>query len=216
MDGATLQDRLYRAAGRSANIFGVTCDLFRPSGTENPLALPNRILRMPAAFVPQGGNLRRAVPQSDPIWEGLFDAAYTQPGDILSRSSDSAVFFIAAQQPLLPVTCVRALRMVSLKRPASAVIAGLNAYGGVVSSTDTPLATAWPASILSAVGSSTGQAGIEAELSGTAWQVLLPPSLNVALQTGDRITDDLGRLAVIANAELSDFGWRLLARPATT
>lgn len=216
MNGLTLQDRLYRAAGRTAAIAGSTCDLYRPSGTDTPLHPSHRILRLQAAFLPQGGRLTRAVPSSEPYWEGVFDAAYTNPGDILHRRSDGAIFFIAAQQPMLPVLCVRALRMVDFARPASATVAGLNIYGGTVTATDTQLARAWPASILASGGSGTGAADIQAGLSPNAWQVLLPVSLNLRLLAGDRLTDDQGQAGIIANAERTDLGWRLAVKQAST
>ncbi len=216
MDGRTLQDRLYRAAGRTAALIGAPCDLYRPNGPDSPLAPSNRILRLPAVFIPVGGRLNRAVQQSEPMWECLLDAVYAKPGDILCRRTDNAIFFIVATQPLLPVLCVRALRTVSFTRPAAPSVAGLNVYGGVVTQTNTPLAAEWPASILVGTGSATALASIEGELSPSAWQVLLPPSLDVSLRIDDRLTTDLGQIGVIANAERTDLGWRLIVKPATT
>jgi len=216
MDGATLQDRLYRASGRTAALIGASCDLLRPHGPDFPLTETNRLLRLPAAFVPLGGKLHRPVTQSDPLWEGLFDAAYTKPGDILRRRTDGAVFFIAAQQPLLPVLCVHAPRLVSITRPAAPNSAGLNLYGGTITATDTVLAQGWPASILTDGRSGTGLANIEAEITPGAWQVLLPPSLHLALRTTDRLTDDQGRTGIIATIESTDLGTRLTAMQAST
>lgn len=214
MDAATLQDRIYRAGGRSAAITGTACDLFRPNGLFDPLASRNRLLRLPATFLPMGGRLRKPV--IEPMWEGIFDAAYTQPGDILRRLSDGQIYYVAAQQPLLPVLCIRAPRLIDLSRPASPANAGLNLYGGVVASTDTSLAEAWPASILMAGAQGTGLANIEAELTPGNWQVLLPPSLKIALYTSDIISDDQGRTGIIAAIETTDLGTRLTARQAST
>lgn len=216
MDARTLQDRLNRANGRSAAMIGGPHDLLRPTTTREPLGPASRILRLRAAFLPIGGRTSRPVAFGDALWEGVFDAAYTKPGDILRRIDDTAIHFIATQQRLLPVLCVRAPRLIDITRPAVAIDPGLNAYGGTVTSTDAILATGWPASILGVGGQGTGQSGIAADLSGGAWQVLLPASLNVGLRIGDRVTDDLGRIAVIATAELTDLGWRVSARQANT
>ncbi len=216
MNGDLLQDRLNRAAGRTAMIAGHLCDLFRPDGASNPLAAANRILRLNAAFLPLGGKLRRPVPQTQPLWEGAFDAAYTKPGDILRRGMDGAVFYIAAQQPLLPVLCVRALRLIAITRPAGPASPGLNLYGGVITASETSLAEGWPASVLSAGGQGTGQSGIAAELAAGSWQILLPPSLHLELRPGDRLTDDQGRIGIIANAETSDLGTSLIVKQAST
>jgi hypothetical protein len=216
MDALTLQDRLNRAGGRSAAVIGTPHDLLRPTTTLEPLGPASRILRLNAAFIPVGGRYTRPVLFGEALWEGVFDAAYTRPGDILRGIDTGTIHFVAAKQKLLPVLCVRAPRRVDITRPAAASAAGLNSYGGTVTATDTTLATAWPASILGVGGQGTGQSGIAADLSAGAWQVLLPISLNVTLRIGDRLTDDLGRIAVIATAELTELGWRLSARQANT
>jgi len=216
MNGAFLQDRLYFGAGRAAARIGLPCDLYRPSGPHHPTAPAHRRLQLNVIFLPPGGRVRRPVPATDPLWEAALDAAHTKPGDILIRKSDGAVFFIAAQQPLLPVLCVHAPRRVTIARPASASFAGLNLYGGAVTATDTILARDWPASILAAGSQGTGLANIEAELNPGTWQVLLPPSLHLALLTSDTITDDQGRIGVIATIETTEIGARLTVKQAST
>ncbi len=216
MDAATLTDRLHRAAGRTAALVGTPHDLLRPAAPHEPLAAAPRILRLPIAFFPLGGGINRPVGYGEALWEAQLDAAYTRPGDLLRCTATGAVHFIAAQQPLLPVLCVRAARQVDITRSAAAASAGLNAYGGTVTATDSTLATAWPASILATGGQGTGQSGIAADLPSGAWQVLLPSSLAISLRTGDRLTDDLGRVGVIAATERSELGWRLWVRQAST
>lgn len=216
MNAAQLQDRLHRAAGRSAAIAGETCDLFRPPGPMNPLAPAHRILRLHAAFLPIGGNLRRPVQQNQSLWEGLFDAAYTRPGDILRRARDGAVFYIAAQQSLLPVLCVRALRIITITRPSTANVAGLNLYGGAIAATETILAEGWPAATTSLLAQGNGQAGIAAEVAVGTWQIRLPASLKLELRSTDGFSDDQGRIGIIASAETSDLGTTLIVRQAST
>jgi hypothetical protein len=216
MDGAKLQDRLQRAAGRSAEIIGETCDLYRPQDASCPISPSNRILRLKCAFMPLGGSLRRPVLQSQALWQGLFDSAYTQPGDLLRRSRDGAIFFVAAQQPLLPVLCVRALRLVTIKRSATANQAGLNLYGGVISATEVTIAEAWPASMAPLASQGTADANITAGITAGAWQVLLPSSLKLELRTTDHLFDDQGRVGVIASAETSDLWTTLTVRQAST
>ena len=48
------------------------------------------------------------------------------------------------------------------------------------------------------------------------WTVLLPAFPGVVLRPADLMTDDLGRTAVVAAAELTDLGWRLSVKQATT
>ena len=224
MNGASLQDRLNAGAGRAAARIGLPCDLFRPQDlfdpgadvSESPTDQTRFRLRLNTVFLPLGGRLRRPVPANDPLWELLLDAAYTRPGDILIRRTDRAVFFIAAQQPLLPVLGVFAPRRVTIRRPASASVAGVNLYGGTVTALDTLLARDWPASILADGSTGNGLASIPAETNPGMWQVLLPPSLRISLLTTDTIIDDQGRSGVIATIEPTDLGTRLTVKQAST
>jgi hypothetical protein len=216
MDAPQLQDRISKGNGRAALHIGTPCDLIRPQGPLNPLSREFRILCLNAAFLPIGGRTKRPVPEQDPLWEGIFDAAYTKPGDILRRHNDGALFYVAAQQPMLPVQCVRAQRIVTLLRPAQPAAAGLNLYGGTITADDTILAQGWPASIVTADGPGSGLANIEAEVNPGTWQVLLPPSLYLQLSTNDQITDDQGRRGIISMIETTDLGTRLTARQTST
>jgi len=216
MNSQILQDRIYRSAGRAAAHIGAPHDLLRPANTLEPLAPPNRILKLNAQFLPLGGRHTHPVVFGENLWEGIFDAAYSRPGDLLRNIDNGTVHFIAAQQPLLPVLCVHAARRLVITRAAAASTPGLNAYGATVTATDTVLASDWPAAIVVGGGQGTGQSGIAADVPAGTWQILLPVSLNVALRIGDRLTDDLGRIAVIATAELTDLGWRLQAQQANT
>ncbi len=216
MNSQTLQDRINRAAGRAAVHVGAPNDLLRPENPREPLSPANRILKLNATFLPIGGRHTRPVIFGENLWEGVFDAAYTRPGDILRRIDTGAIHFIAAQQPLLPVLCVHAARLLDITRAAAASTPGLNAYGATVTATETTLAKGWPAAIVAAGGQGTGESGIAADVPAGTWQVLLPVSLKVALRIGDRLTDDLGRIAVIATSERTDLGWRLQAQQANT
>ena len=48
------------------------------------------------------------------------------------------------------------------------------------------------------------------------WTVLLPAIPGVILLPADLMTDDLGRNAVVTAAELTDLGWRITVKQATT
>ena len=216
MDSLTLQDRINRGQGRAARHIGAPHDLLRPANTLEPLAPANRILKLHAQFLPLGGRHTHPVVFGENMWEGIFDAAYTRPGDLLRNIDNGTVHFIAAQQPLLPVLCVHAARRLAISRAAAASTPGLNAYGATVTATETVLASFWPAAIVVGGGQGTGQSGIAADIPSGTWQVLLPVSLNVTLRIGDRLTDDLGRIAVIGSTELTDLGWRLQAQQANT
>ncbi|MBV9784785.1 MAG: hypothetical protein JO264_13330 [Acidisphaera sp.] len=216
MDGATLQDRIYRGLGTAARAIGVACDAFRPCGPNDPIAPANRFLRLNAAFNAQDPHFEKATPYGAAVWYGVFDAAYTRPGDYLVEQQSGAASFIAAQQRLLPVLCVRAPRIVSFERAAAPVLAGVNSYGGVTQATATPLLRHWPASMIAAGGIERSDALLPADTRLGSFTVLLPAWPGVTLRPADLMTDDIGRTCVVSVAELTELGWRLTVRQAAT
>jgi hypothetical protein len=217
-----LQDRVSRGLGRAGLAIGASCEVYRPSTTSEPLESGNLVLRLHAAFAPPEPNWAKPVGYGQAIWHGLFDAAYTRPGDYLVRresrdgAGDGGVWFIAAQQYLLPVLCVRASRVITITRPAGAQSVGVNGYGGILADVAATLLHGFPASVLDGGGGGRFQADLPTTTGLGAWTVLLPPIAGLALKTGDRIADDLGRTGVIAAVELSELGWRLNVTQAAT
>ncbi len=204
-----LQDVISRGLGSAARHVGASCDAFRMAGINNPLAPENRYLRLTAAFTQDNLSFRSAVGYGHATWSGIFDSAYTRPGDYLAGAAGT--FFIAAQQPLLPTLCVLATRTVTVTRPAAPEAVGVNAYGGLVAATATPVITAWPASVLFAGSGSPGD--LPGDASTPTWTILLP-NTPVQLRPADLVGDDRGFSYVIASAELTPLGWRILAKQA--
>ena len=214
MHPTELQDRIHKALNAAARAVGADTDAYRPTGISEPLAPVNRYLRLRAAFTAMDGRFAHPNRYGDALWYGLFDAAYTQPGDYLVQ--DASVWFIAAQQRLLPVLCVQTNRVVSFWRPAAPSSTGVNDYGGVTTATNSPLLTDWPASVLGASGQGRPDTGLPSDSSIPYWTVLVPAFPGVILHPSDLMTDDIGRSAVVAAAELTDLGWRIIAKQATT
>jgi hypothetical protein len=218
LPGEALSDRIRRGLGRAGRGAGAWCDLFRPHGPAHPMAVGNRILRLPAAFVAPRDPTAPVV-YGQALWEGIFDAGYTQPGDYL-RGPDG-LFFIASQPRLGPVLCVKTNRVLTLARPAAQTLAGLNRYGGVQAREATPLMTCWPASVLGSRRDE-GRGALPSDAPGVpsggtgGWEILMPGTPGVLLRMADLATDDFGRAAVLGSTELTALGWRLYARQAGT
>ena len=117
---------------------------------------------------------------------------------------------------LLPVLCVQTNRIVSFWRPAAPSSTGVNTYGGVITETNEVLLTNWPASVLGAAGGDIPVPTCPSDSSIPYWTVLLPAIPGVILLPSDLMTDDLGRNAVVVAAELTDLGWRITVKQATT
>jgi hypothetical protein len=214
MDSKRLQDRLYYGLGIAARRTGDPTDAFRSSGPFHPLDSVNRFLRLAASFLPMGAGATRANGYGLAMWQGLFDAAYTRPGDYLVQQTRT--FFIAAQQPLLPVLCIQTNRAISVSRPALQTSAASNPYGGYTGGRTSILMEGWPASVLEEIAKGEPAAGLPTDELIPYLTILLPASPGIALSPGDLISDDLQRNAIIIGSELSNLGWRLTAKLATT
>src|SRR6267154_1317707 len=105
MDVQRLQDRCYWGLNRVANKVGRVTDAYRANGASNPLDRSNRFLQLRAAFSRADGRFTQPVGFADALWRGYFDASYTHVGDYLVHQRE--VWFIAAQNSLLPILCVR-------------------------------------------------------------------------------------------------------------
>ena len=214
MNGRKLQDRLYMSLGLSARHVGNSTDAFRPKSPFEPLDSANRFLRLPASFVSANGGYRRTNVYGDALWHGIFDASYTQPGDYLVQAS--TIFFVASQVPLSPVLCVMTNRRLSVLRPAMQVSAAGNSYGGYTATRSVPLMSGWPACVQSSSGAGSSVANLPTDQTIPYWKILLPAVSGVILASGDLLTDDLNRTAIIQSTELTELGWRISARMATT
>jgi hypothetical protein len=214
MNPTELQDRIYRGLNAAARAIGADTDAYRPASPADPLAASNRYLRLRAAFTARDGQFEHPNAYGDALWYGMFDAAYTRPGDYLVQGD--TVWFIAAQHRLLPVLCVQTDRIVSFWRPAAPSSTGINEYGGITPATSTALLADWPASVLGVAGRGHSSADLPNDTSIPYWTVLLPALPRVTLRPSDLMTDELGRNAVVVAAELSDLGWRVTVRQATT
>ena len=219
MEQSYLQDRVSWGLNVAARHIGRNTDAYRPHGPDNPLAAANRFLRLPAAFSALDGKFTRPNGYGAALWHGIFDSAYTRPGDFLVQNAE--IWFVAAQQKLLPILCVQINRTIRILRPAAPGNTGLNPYGGVSLDTATTMITEYPASILGASAGGRSTAGLPADTPIGYWTVLLPtvstPNGNpIILQPADLLIDDLGRTATISGAEMTDLGWRLTVRQVSS
>src|SRR5215472_2900493 len=103
MDGATLQAKIYRGYAVAAQKAGLAFSQFRPTGAANPLA-GAPLATLEALFTPaRYGEFgtRHTGDHDTALWHALIDGTQTQIGDYLVGASTT--YFVAAQQPLLPI-----------------------------------------------------------------------------------------------------------------
>ena len=172
----------------------------------------NRYLRLQAAFSPANGQFDQPVGYGTAMWRGYFDALYTQAGDYLAQGRH--IWFVAAQENLLPVLCVKTNRTISIARSVSPSTG--DAYGSATPNATKSVISGWPASVLGTHSSDKPPARLPTDISVPSWTILLPPSVPSTVCPGDIITDNDGSTSVVVAAEFSDLGWRLNARLVTT
>lgn len=210
--GWARQDTVARALGRAALAVGLTTDVFRPRDSRPPIVAGNRVVRLHAAFTGPDERFARPPGYGNAVWYGLFDTAYTAPGDYL-RQGD-ALWFIAAQPRLMPALCVRADRVATFVRPVTTRTVGPGGYGGVNLGDSQTLLRGWPVSILATERPARTEAALPGDAGLAVWSVLLPALSGIVLEPADLLVDDLGRRAIVASAELTTLGWRLVVHQA--
>lgn len=213
MDATRLQSVIYKGRGKVADHLGSPCQIFRP---QNPTApLTNQIGELNVSLNAADQNYLKPNLYGKPIWFADLDGRQTQPGDYIVRVSDLKTWFIAAQQPLLPIVAIDCNAQVMVRRQAPSSGFGAQAYSGVVDpsyvlgTVDSP----WPASIL--IGArALAAVGLPADVKESGWKILLPGSVPITIESGDRLDDDQGRVFWIESAELTDLGWRMSGNEA--
>jgi hypothetical protein len=212
MDASYLQDRLYWGLNRAANILGRETDAYRSVEAVSPIDRSNRYMRLRAAFSRADGNFAQPVGFGVALWRGHFDASYTQVGDYLVQQND--IWFIAAQQSLLPILCIKTNRVISITRPIIP-ITGISDDPSGASSTIT-IISRWPASVLGTGTEGKPPTRLPGDTTIPNVMALLPSTHKQIVQPTDIVTDEHGTKGVVVAAELSDLGWRLNVRQLTT
>jgi len=210
---AKLQDRLYRSLGIAARHTGRWADAFRPKSPYAPLAPESRFLKLPAALDQLTGS--SGIDAFEHIfWRGTFDGCYTKPGDYIVL--DGGIYFIASQEPLEPIICIRTNRIVSIARSAPVPVTSASVYGGFSPADTLAYLSEYPASVLIQSKMSPASADLPVDQAIPYWTVYLPAHHDITIKSGDFISDDMGRSALVSYADQSIMGWRLIAKMAST
>lgn len=209
MDGAKLQSKVYSGYAKAAQRIGLPYDVHRPVNALDPLA--NKVATLPAHFR-AGVTYETANKYGVAAWYGTLDGTQVAVGDYLV--GPQGTFFIAAKQALLPILIVECNRTLSIKRPQQQTGVGAAGYGGNTLSNETPLMSGWPASVLQGTKGEKNETNLPGDVRTPWWLILLPAYGDIVLNSGDTITDDLGRRYVVSSAEWTDLGWRLSAMQA--
>ncbi len=190
VDGVRLADRLAYGAGCAARRAGFLHDAYRPASLQCPIDLANRFLRLAVAYVLPGGGVGSPAGFGVPFREAWADWSYLQVGDYLVGPEGTA--FVAAIEPPKPMLVVMTNAVVSLSRPAAAVLAGANPYGAVLPQTNAALMSAFPASLLVGGGSDRTRAGLPDDTKVPGFVCLIPAMDGLQPKVADILIDGTG------------------------
>ena len=124
--------------------------------------------------------------------------------------------FVARVDPLRPALCVLCNQTVNVLNPDATTSAGTNAYGGGTSVTGTVIAQGWPVSMLLRSRTDTVDARLPDDVKAGSFMVSCPAIPDVTIEYGMHLQDSNAQDYIIIGAELSTFGWSLLAELNTT
>ena len=200
----------------AADVLGQPFSAFRPVSTDNPLAPGNLIATLPAVFSADDYRFGRPQAYAKSVWTVLVDSSQTQPGDYLVEvtarpGQGIRTFFVASQQPLLPIQAVACNAVVSVARPTPQEGIGALPAGGNEVAVDVPTVTVWPCSMLTGTKGEADQNGLPDTTRGGWMIILLPPSLVADIRTDDILTDDRDVRYLVSNVERSALGWKISA-----
>lgn len=213
MDASQLVARVNHGNGKAAQRLGSIVSHYHATSPFSPLnTTPLQLL--PASFVTDYSYMR-AVRFGQAARIGIFDATLVSVGDFLVSPSEGT-FYVAAMPPLQPILCVKAERLITLRRTTSEEPGiGMQEYGGTTTAREKAIMTDWPASILFSRSGEHSPLRLPAETRSAGYSMLMPAFSGVHVQAGDFVSDDTGRRYVITGTELTDMGWRLMAMKVT-
>lgn len=213
MDGATLQAKVFAGYAKAAQRVGLPFNLYRPTSASNPIAAGTLLQSVNAAFTVHSGKNFEFGQVSDydrPLFHALLDPTLVKVGDYLQSTAAEPTqgpFFIVQITPSMPVLACACNRTVTVATPGPAHTAGVSGYGGTTRGNETPILTAWPASLLQRRVTSTREK-LPIDGGQPLFRLLLPAFPGTSIRLGNIVTDDLGNRYVVSMVEKQDLGWR--------
>lgn len=206
MDAATLQKRIYGGYGKASLRIGKLAMISRPASPA--MSLEGNVIDSAMASLTQNFEYSKFNKYGNSIWISIHDGALTQTGDYLT--TEDGTWFIAAQQPLLPILAVQCNRTIDVVRVTQTGYGSIG-YGGDTPATEQAVMSGWPASVLEEIKGGKNPAELPQDERLSYWSILFPFFGGVIMRPSDIIKDDLGRRYAINAPELTDLGWRITA-----
>lgn len=239
MDYLTLQARIYKGCGKVAQHIGEPVTAYRPANAASPLAVqvgsflcsfnnkdmsytkPNKY-GDPLWFGVFDASASKAGDYLAGSSMGLsFIAAMQLNLPVLVVSCNRMVRIerpaphsaAVGAVPYRATETVKASGMVDVLGSVTTALLDINTVLGqvVLTGSGASQVLGWPCSLLRGKGrSGQGQPDrLPTSVSQAGWDMLLPASVPIQVETGDFVVDDLGSRYQVGSAELTDLGWRV-------
>lgn len=220
MSGAAIASVFALGPRVTAQVLGLPFAQYRPSGAGAALASANLLGTVPA-WITADPKLMAARPfnYAKPAGYAAVDPAIVAVGDYLVGSltvgGEQETFFVASADIPAPIMVIRCNRVLTVTRPGGPA-PGADYYGGDTTATETPLITAWPASVLQGTKGERGDLTLPGDVRNPWGAILLPPSVPVQLRFADVALDDQPQPVryVLSNVEQTAIGLRITANMA--
>ncbi|WP_428375193.1 hypothetical protein [Lichenicoccus sp.] len=214
MDQSRLQALIARGLALCGSITGGDYLQYRPTQAIDPIGSADPMATLTCAFdFSRDLSLETPTPPGRPFVLMLVDPGLVLAGDLLVGTE---TYFVSRVQVLQPAWCVLCNAVLGIVDTAAATTAGTNAYGGQISATDTVLASGWPANVLAKSRGEQDVTKLPSDTRAAYFEVCLPAMPGITIGIGLELQDQNGQSYTIMNAELTAYGWKLLAGLATT
>jgi hypothetical protein len=217
-----------------SQVFGTIYTQYRPTGALLPLSATPLTTTLPGYFAPKASDMKPgAIPApfdpAKPRCVAAVDPAALALGDYVvgpfMAGGASETLYVASIQAPSPPGFVRCNAMVDFTRGIESTIVGAQPSLDMQAGQETVIAQGWPISVLREGRGERGDTGLPSDVKLGGFMCLAPASIPTDLRSGDTLTvtnwlnnpnNPGGIRLIVAMAECTPDGWKLLAQEAMT
>lgn len=152
------------------------------------------------------------IPVSAQVGDYLVPWAVNNPpsGNLIQ---DDSIYFLAAQQYLLPPLGVKCNRTIKIIRPTFGLDSpGFLGYSEYLPATSLLIADGMPASVLEMGKGQSAVTKLPTDTNEPNWIILIPNLGGSIIRIDDIVIDDENQNYVVSDNELTELGWRIIAQ----
>ncbi len=207
---ALVEQKIQKGYAKVGKYIGAVYTVYRAQGPNDPIA-PANVVTQTNAAIDVSAKMTWPRPavfgQSEPDAYGAFDLTGINPGDYFV--GPQGTFFLHDIEAFVAYHMTWCNTTVSLLRSEAPDFAD-SPYMADAVSQDTPLAQNWPANIILTGRHERTSLDLPGDAKTGYFMARLPVSFPVQVRQNDRIQEPDGGVFLVAAAELTPLGWRLM------